>query len=126
MGPLELLMNFGKAQSYSDKAEKLTHNTEGWMNNGTGDALRHAIAGGLIARNISPEAAESAHWLNENILGIGQPRTERRMDDHNTAFGIKYGPSFPNDQAFIDYLEAIKNSGLLKKLNRSHRLTALE
>jgi hypothetical protein len=48
------------------------------------------------------------------------------MDDHNTAFGIEYGPSFPNDQAFLDYLEQVKDSGLLKKLNRSHRLTAKE
>jgi hypothetical protein len=123
-GILELLANLKRANDYSNQAEKLTNHTDGWANNGNGDALRHAIAGGLIARNISPEAAKSANWIHENILGLGQPDSEKEMDLANTQFGITYGPSFPSDQEFIEYLHRVKNTGLLKKINKSHRYTA--
>ena len=124
MGALELIMNIGKAWDAKKEAEQLTENMPGYVSNGIGDAARHAIAGGLISRRISPEAAQVAHWLNENILGIGQPWTERRMDDFNTQFGIDQGPKFKSDQEFLDYIQRIKETDLLKKLNRSHRDTA--
>jgi hypothetical protein len=123
-GILDLIANLKRANDYANQAEKLTNNTEGWANNGNGDALRHAIAGGLIARNISPEAAGSANWIHENLLGLGQPDSEREMDLANTKFGIEYGPSFPSDKEFIEYLNRVKNTGLLKKINKSHRYTA--
>lgn len=124
MGALELIMNIGKAWQAKKEAEQLTESMPGYVSNGVGDAARHAIAGGLISRRISPEAAQVAHWLNENILGLGQPWTERRMDDFNTQFGIDQGPKFKTDQEFLDYIQRIKESDLLKKLNRSHRDTA--
>lgn len=124
MGPLELIMNFSKAWDAKKEAERLTESMPGYVSNGVGDAARHAIAGGLISRRISPDAAETAHWLNEAILGLGQPHTERRMDNFNTQFGIDQAPKFRTDQEFIDYIQQIKDSDLLKKLNRSHRDTA--
>lgn len=123
-GILELLANIKRANDYANQAENLTNYTEGWADNGNGDALRHAIAGGLIARNISPDAANVANWIHENLMGMGQPESERQMDLANTQFGITYGPSFPSDKDFIEYLHRVKDTGLLKKINKSHRYTA--
>ena len=123
-GILDLLFNVDKAWAAKKEAEQLTEPMPGYVSNGIGDAARHAVAGGLISRRISPDAAQVAHWLNENILGLGQPWTERRMDDFNTQFGIDQAPRFKSDKEFIDYIQQIKESDLLKKLNRSHRDTA--
>jgi hypothetical protein len=86
--------------------------------------MRHALAGGLISRRISPGAARTAHWLNENILGLGQPWTERRMDDYNTELGIVNAPKYASDQEFIENFA--KQRHLLNVLNKSHRQTKEE
>lgn len=120
-GILDLLMNLPTAWKAKNQAEEMTKNLPGYVSNGYGDAARHAIAGGLISRQVSPDAARVAGWLNENILGLGQPWTERRMDDYNTDFGIDSAPKFGSDQEFLDYIASLQNSPKLKVLNISHR-----
>lgn len=115
------MFNIKKALSAKNEAENLTKNMKGYVWNGPGDAARHAIAGGLITRRISPDAARFAHMLNETVLGLGQPKDEEEMDNFNTSFGIDLAPEFASDQEFIGYIMNVVDSPLMIKLNKRHR-----
>ncbi len=102
-GALGLLSNYFKARDASNEAEALTDKMPGWSNNGFGDAARHAIAAGLIARRINPETALTAGSLHEMLIPNESSR-ETDMDDRNNRFAAEMAPAFPTDQAYIDYV----------------------
>lgn len=105
-GALGLATNYLKAKAASDEAEALTNKMPGWSTNGFGDAARHAIAAGLMARRINPETALTAGSLHE-ILFPNESDRETDMDYRNNRFAAELAPAFPNDQAYIDYVMGI-------------------
>ena len=53
---------------------------------GPGDAARHALASGLVARHYAPWVSSALGWLHE-ALTAGQDRRAMANDDYNNALG---------------------------------------
>lgn len=109
-GVLGLLRNYAKAKAASNEAESITGKLPGWATNGYGDAARHAIASGLIARRVNPETAMSAGALHELLMPNDSER-ETSMDNRNNRFGVEMALYFPTDQAYIDYILGTPGQG---------------
>lgn len=110
-GVLETLRAYSQAKRAKNRAEELTNRTPGWATNGYGDAARHAIAAGLLARNSSPAIAENYGWLNENVYPLlarfafsPDDARETPMDNANEKFARDLAPAFPSDEAWEKYI----------------------
>jgi hypothetical protein len=104
-GALEAIRALPEALRAKREAEELTNGQPGWVFNGYGDAARHAIAAGLIARRSSSDISKLYEWLNEYVRLVppDDPR-ETPMDIANGNFGREVAPLFPSDEAFTAYI----------------------
>jgi hypothetical protein len=84
---------------------------------GPQDALRHCLAGCIMARELGQTAAEFAGWVNEAKYR-NQETGRRHMDDSNNACGRRYAEQAKSDADCETQCTAgLKNGDLITSYN---------